>query len=161
MSATQRLRITVGGAAEGVVEPTPDRISAVAPARPDEFVVDLRARHGDRRRVGRRFEIVVGGWRFEVAVESAALASLRERARRAAHTEQTMAALTLRAQIPGRVARLWVSEGERVEQGQPLLAVEAMKMENEIRAPRAGVVQLLRVELRAKVERGDELLTLG
>jgi biotin carboxyl carrier protein len=69
--------------------------------------------------------------------------------------------MTLRTQIPGRVVRLWISEGQRVEQGQRLLAVEAMKMENEIRAPHAGVVRALRVELGQKVERGDELLGIG
>jgi len=40
------------------------------------------------------------------------------------------------AQIPGRVVRLWVAEGDTVEAGQRLLAIEAMKMENEVRAPR-------------------------
>jgi oxaloacetate decarboxylase alpha subunit len=48
-----------------------------------------------------------------------------------------------------------------VEQGQRLLAVEAMKMENEIRAPRAGTVEDLRVSVGARVEREDELLALG
>ncbi len=46
----------------------------------------------------------------------------------------------VRAPIPGLVSRLLVAEGEVVEAGQPLLVLEAMKMENEIRAPRAGTV---------------------
>ena len=47
----------------------------------------------------------------------------------------------VKAQIPGRVVRLWVEEGDTVEAGQRLLAIEAMKMENEVRAPRAGTVE--------------------
>jgi biotin carboxyl carrier protein len=57
--------------------------------------------------------------------------------------------------------RLWVAESEEVEQGQRMLAIEAMKMENEIRAPHAGAVTGLRVELGQTVELGDELLAIG
>ena len=46
--------------------------------------------------------------------------------------------VVIKAQIPGRVVRLWVADGDTVEAGQRLLAIEAMKMENEVRAPRAG-----------------------
>ena len=86
---------------------------------------------------------------------------MRDRAARAAAEHHTTARLTLRAQIPGRVVRLWVAEGETVERGQRLLAIEAMKMENEIRAPQAGVVEAVKVEVGGRVEREDELLSLG
>ncbi len=52
----------------------------------------------------------------------------------------------IKAMIPGRVMRVLVQPGERVEAGQPLLVLEAMKMENEIRAPRAGNVRALHVK---------------
>jgi biotin carboxyl carrier protein len=51
----------------------------------------------------------------------------------------------VKAPIPGTIARLLVSQGQPVETGQPLLVLEAMKMENQIRAPRAGVVGQLHV----------------
>jgi biotin carboxyl carrier protein len=66
----------------------------------------------------------------------------------------------VRAQIPGRVVRLWVAEGDTVEAGQRLLAIEAMKMENEVRAPRAGTVESIRVAAGSSVELRDELLTV-
>jgi glutaconyl-CoA/methylmalonyl-CoA decarboxylase subunit gamma len=109
----------------------------------------------------RRFEAVVDGWHFEVVVEPASRAALRERATRAAAEHHAGVGLALRAQIPGRVVRLWVAEGDEVEQGQRLLAVEAMKMENEIRAPHAGRVAGLRVGMGQLVERGDELLAIS
>ena len=48
-----------------------------------------------------------------------------------------------------------------MERGERLLAIEAMKMENEIRASQAGVVEDVRVEVGTRVEKDDELLTLG
>ena len=47
---------------------------------------------------------------------------------------------SLAAPMPGRVRRTFVKEGERVEKGQVVLVLEAMKMEHAIRAPSAGVV---------------------
>jgi biotin carboxyl carrier protein len=107
-----------------------------------------------------RFEVVIGGWRFEVSVEPARHAVLRERAARAAAEHRPLTG-TIRAQIPGRVTRVWVSAGDAVEQGARLLAIEAMKMENEVRAPHAGRVEALHVEVGDKVERDNDLVTLG
>ena len=72
----------------------------------------------------------------------------------------TRGSAVVKAQIPGRVVRLWVAEGDTVEAGQRLLAIEAMKMENEVRAPRAGTVESIRVAADSSVELGDELLTV-
>ncbi len=47
---------------------------------------------------------------------------------------------SLAAPMPGRVRRTLVKEGDRVEKGQVVLVLEAMKMEHAIRAPGAGVV---------------------
>lgn len=106
------------------------------------------------------YEAVVAGWVFPISVESADRARLRERAARAAVEVGRHVGVTVRAQIPGRVVRVWVEPGEAVEIGQRLLAVEAMKMENEVRAPRAGVVGKLPVAIGQTVELGDELVTL-
>jgi biotin carboxyl carrier protein len=121
----------------------------------------LPATADDRAEGRQRYEAIVGGWRFEVVAEPELRAELRDRAARAAAEHSPAVETTLRAQIPGRVVRVWVAEGETVESGQRLLAVEAMKMENEIRAPRAGVVGKVRVELGGLVERGDDLVTLA
>ena len=51
----------------------------------------------------------------------------------------------IKAPIPGLVARVLVAVGERVEVGQPILSLEAMKMQNEIRAPRSGTVNRIDV----------------
>ena len=144
-----------------VIQPGPEEVASFLPPRRGELVAPLPAQGDDQIEGRRRLEVVVGGWRFEVLVEDADRAELRERARRAGAEHHSGASVTLRAQIPGRVVRLWVSEGEQVEQGQRLLAIEAMKMENEIRAPQAGVVSAIRVAVGGRVERNHELLTVG
>jgi biotin carboxyl carrier protein len=56
--------------------------------------------------------------------------------------------------MPGTVTRVAVSEGETVTAGQPIVVVEAMKMEHVIRAPHAGRVVALRVRQGEQVEAG-------
>ena len=101
----------------------------------------------------RRVEVVVDGWRFEVVVEDAARADLRDRATRERGSGSAAGGATeVRAIIPGRVASVAVTAGDIVEAGQALLVVEAMKMQNELRAPRAGTVE--RVPARPEHRRG-------
>lgn len=114
--------------------------------------------HDGRRPV----EVVVEGWRFELLVEDEARATLRERASRD-RSEGGAAGgpLEIRAIIPGRIASVAVAPGDTVEAGQTLLAVEAMKMQNELRAPRAGTVTRVPVGAGSTVELGDVLVVLG
>lgn len=58
----------------------------------------------------------------------------------------------IHAVMPGRVARILVKAGERVEVDQPLLVLEAMKMENEIKSPRAGTIESIAVAEGSSVE---------
>lgn len=65
------------------------------------------------------------------------------------------------AQMAGRVLRIEVKAGDQVEEGALLLILEAMKMENEIRAPRAGMVQSVAVSVGDRVNGGDALVVLA
>ena len=110
----------------------------------------------------RRVEVVVDGWRFVLDVESADRAALRARATRARDLGAGSGApLDIRAIIPGRVAAIAVAVGDEVRAGQPLLVVEAMKMQNELRAPRDGVVRSVGAAAGGTVEIGDVLVVLG
>jgi biotin carboxyl carrier protein len=64
------------------------------------------------------------------------------------------------AQMTGRVVRVAVQPGDRVQANDLLLVLEAMKMENEIRAPRAGTVKEVRVSAGDRVNQGDPLVVL-
>jgi len=63
----------------------------------------------------------------------------------------------IEAQMPGYIWKLLVEPGQEVEAGQPLMILVAMKMENEIKAPKAGVVQDIFVTLDQTVASGDKL----
>jgi len=61
------------------------------------------------------------------------------------------------APMPGKVVRILVEAGDKVEAGQGLLVVEAMKMQNEIRSPKRGTVERLHVKEGQPVNAGDVL----
>jgi biotin carboxyl carrier protein len=155
-----RVRVTVD-AVPLVIQPEIGQAEAFDGPRRGELVTELPPQAAERADGKHRFEIVVDGWLFEVVTEPAGRAELRERVARQAADHHATARLTLRSQIPGRLVRLWVTEGEQVERGQRLLAIEAMKMENEIRAPQAGVIEGIAVAVGQRIEREDELLSIA
>ena len=63
--------------------------------------------------------------------------------------------------MPGKIIRVLVQEGAEVQKDQPLLVMEAMKMENEIRSPQNGVVGQLKVSEGSTVESGADLIILA
>jgi len=67
----------------------------------------------------------------------------------------------IKAPIPGLITRVMVKRGQAVRAGEPLLILEAMKMENEIRAPRAGVVSALPVAVNQSVLREQVLVEIS
>ncbi len=64
------------------------------------------------------------------------------------------------APMPGTILRIEVKEGEEVKEGQILAILEAMKMENEILAPRAGRVKSILTSQGASVNTSDKLIIL-
>ncbi|BAM00204.1 MULTISPECIES: DUF2118 domain-containing protein [Caldilinea] len=68
--------------------------------------------------------------------------------------------LAITAPIPGLVIKTLVSPGDSVEEGQPLVILEAMKMENEIRSIRSGVVKTILVSPGQRVEQNAVLIIL-
>lgn len=81
--------------------------------------------------------------------------------RRTRSEDQIAAEGTVRAPMPGRIARVMVSKGEAVRKGTGLLVLEAMKMENEIQAPLDGIVESVSVEAGQTVEGGAELVIIA
>ncbi len=69
-------------------------------------------------------------------------------------------AITLRAPMPGLIAKLLRTEGTVVTAGEGILVVEAMKMENEIKAPRTGTIKKIFVKEKQTVEKNDNLFTV-
>lgn len=67
----------------------------------------------------------------------------------------------VKAAMPGRIVKVLVEDGEEVAAGAGLVVIEAMKMQNELRAPRAGRVRQLSVRAGQTVETGQLLLIVG
>jgi biotin carboxyl carrier protein len=117
---------------------------------------------------GRSFEILIEaerfnygvtlrGERFDVQVED-------ERTRRLNMGRKMVALpegeLAISAPIPGLVVRVLVEAGQAVAEDQPLVLLEAMKMENEIRTVRAGVVKQISCVVGQRVEQNAVLVVL-
>ncbi|HEX6442561.1 MAG TPA: acetyl/propionyl/methylcrotonyl-CoA carboxylase subunit alpha [Stellaceae bacterium] len=78
----------------------------------------------------------------------------------AAHAGEDPTAGRLTAPMPGRVIQLMVEPGTSVRRGQPLIVIEAMKMEHTVAAPTDGVVEAVRFAPGDLVEEGAELIAL-
>lgn len=63
----------------------------------------------------------------------------------------------IRTMMPGKVVRLIVNTGDAIEKGDGVLVVEAMKMQNELKSPKAGTVKEIRVAEGETVAAGDVL----
>ena len=66
----------------------------------------------------------------------------------------------LRAPMPGLVVAVLVNEGQAVEKGDVLVILESMKMQNELKSPRAGTLARLRVKSGDSVEQKQTLLSV-
>jgi biotin carboxyl carrier protein len=99
----------------------------------------------------------VGGETYVVHVEEETRYVIRTRGGVAAgHGAQTLV-----APLPGRVTHVAVAPGDAVERGDTLLVIEAMKMENELRAGAAGQVAEVRVQPGQAVNAGDVLVVIA
>lgn len=70
-------------------------------------------------------------------------------------------AAIVRSPMPGKITRILVREGELIEAGQGVLLLEAMKMENEIKAPAAGIVKAVHVSESDAVEKNAALIEIS
>ena len=113
---------------------------------------------GDRG--GQRREVVVDGWRVLVELEPEVRAQLRARARRGRVDGLPSGPTEVRAMIPGVVIAVSVVPGDTVMVGQELVIIEAMKMQNELRAPREGRIERVAVGAGTRIEVGDLLLVI-
>jgi biotin carboxyl carrier protein len=141
------------------------------------FTIDDRAVAADARETarGRQWSLVVDGESHEVTVVTfdplrldvdgidVRASVIDERALRAGAGAGRAAAgrIELRAPMPGLLKAVHVKEGDLVEADAPLATLEAMKMENELRAPAAGRVSRIAMSAGTKVEGGAVLLVIA
>jgi len=117
---------------------------------------------------GRSFDALVhpeeNAWRvtFQAETYVANVEDEREKRLRAAlgATSYAHQEFLLRAPMPGLVVSVPVENGQEVQQGDVLLVLESMKMQNELRSPRPGTVNRLRVKSGDRVEKRETLLSI-
>ncbi len=107
---------------------------------------------------GGRWRLVVGGDRFDVSVVDERAEAVRAILGRAAPPPAAGGVVV--APMPGLVVRVSVEAGQRVTPGTGLVVVEAMKMENELRAAAGGTVRRVLVSPGVAVEKGQPLVEL-
>ncbi len=118
-------------------------------------------------REGRSYALSIEGDEARAAVTLAGhfhdvrLEDERERAARAAEHASARSGGVVHSIMPGIVVEILVRSGESVEKGQPLLILSAMKMQNEIAAPSAGVIADIHVSAGEPVAAGARLVTLS
>ncbi len=104
-----------------------------------------------------RLALTYVGKRYHCAVYDERLADLK---RRAGASDRPAGRTVVKAPMPGLVVKLMVEQGAQVQKGDRLLVLEAMKMENDVKAPRAGRVSSISVTAGQAVVGGRELAVI-
>ncbi len=108
-------------------------------------------------RTGDEYRILIEGELYVVNVQD-------ERTRKLARAVGTVAVpsgeISVKAPMPGMVRGVPVAVGEAISARQGVVVLEAMKMENELRAPRAGTVKEIRVKPGDRVDQGQVLVVI-
>ncbi|WP_419166370.1 acetyl-CoA carboxylase biotin carboxyl carrier protein subunit [Candidatus Palauibacter sp.] len=110
------------------------------------------------RRTGEGWRLTIRGRTFDVAVEDERTRAIHKLTGRSGGEGGPR---EMRAPMAGLVVRVLVEPGEHVEPGDPLVVIEAMKMENELRAEGPGTVGEIAVRPGDIVDRDQRLVTLA
>ena len=105
-------------------------------------------------------KVLVDAKEYEVEMKGAASAARRPAAGAPKRPAPPGGAGAITSQMTGRIIRVDVDPGRQVKEGDVLLIIEAMKMENEVLAPAAGTVKEVAVAAGARVSEGDLLVIL-
>ncbi len=101
------------------------------------------------------YAVLIRGDQYQIMVEDERTRRLNASRRQSDLPDGEFA---IKAPIPGLVVKLLVAEGDTVEENQPLLILEAMKMENEIRSPRACIIKKLEIAAGQRVEQNAVMI---
>jgi biotin carboxyl carrier protein len=156
----RQVTITSGSAPDTVHVHLPDAILTCDVRDLGDGRLSLRLPDGSMHDVVVETEVTPGHRMVHVqGVRVPTVVSTRLR-RRASGTGAADGPLRIIAPMPGKVVRVPVRPGDRVEARQPIVVIEAMKMENALTAGRAGIVRDVLVEEGMSVEAGRPLVVL-
>ncbi len=144
------------------------RIETVSGVREVRFAIASRYANGERlvRQEGRSTAAWIGPELRDERTISVARKDIVVRAKRELDAvlgagDDGAGSGAVSVAMPGRVVKVLAQVGDKVDKGQPVLIVEAMKMENEVKAKRAGTVLTVLVAEGSSVEGGKVLMEIG
>jgi biotin carboxyl carrier protein len=131
----------------------------VLKASSDSYTVSINGKiyRGMISRNSFNYSILIGGKKYNLEIESS---TKKSQSIGNNHDRNTGSQIEVRAPMPGMVVRCEVQEGARIALGDGLLILEAMKMENEIRAARGGIIRGILVKERQIVDKGELLVII-
>ncbi|MFA5833086.1 MAG: biotin/lipoyl-containing protein [Bacteroidota bacterium] len=120
-------------------------------------LVDGKSYHLFLSRTKNSYTATVNNFIFEIQRET-----LRDKLTKQLQKEaqSTISTITLRAPMPGLITKLLKKEGSQVNLSEGILVIEAMKMENEIKSTKSGILKKIFVKEKQPVEKNDNLFTI-
>ncbi len=148
-----------GSTVEGFVARLPDRELKVDAIILNEssysLLIDGNSFDVTVHRLLNHYQVTVNGVSFEVALRDP-----RQLRHQTGADEDSAGPASVTSPMPGKLVKLLVAEGDSVKEGQGVAVVEAMKMQNELKASKSGTVEKLCVVEGQAVNAGECLLTI-
>lgn len=141
-----------GAEPEATAPPAPAPATAATSGEVESFRVSVN---------GTQYDVVVGPGDVDISQISPVAAAPAPAAAAATAAAPASAGTEIRAPLAGSIIDILVSEGQQVNEGDPVFIVEAMKMETEIRANTSGRVQSIMVSKGTAIAADQHLMTIG
>ena len=117
------------------------------------LLIDGRSHDVTVHRLDDHYHVTIDGVGFDIS-----LVDPKRFQSRSIRGDDASGPVSVSAPMPGKVVRLLVQEGDLVKAGQGVVVIEAMKMQNELRAPKSGLVENIHVAENQAVNAGESLL---
>lgn len=107
---------------------------------------------------GNDYNFAIEGYSYNTTVRT----NLEEKANEYIQNMALESGTTIvKSPMPGLIVKILKKVGDKIEMGEPIVLLEAMKMENEIRASASGIVKTITTKENSSVEKGEVLLEIG